>query len=287
LSPRAGLPSRARQTLRKSVMTEYPRFNITGEVWYDNPAIVSYWQRGKKNPNGNSSHLPSLFDFPLHYAMVKALMTDETWDSGWLYLYEMLAQDFQYPDPQQLVVFADNHDMARIYNQLDKNIAKLQMALSYVLTIRGIPQIYYGTEVLMESPKDRDDGLVRSDFPGGWPGDKTNAFNGFGLDKNQKEMQSFLKRILHWRKNATAIHSGQTIHFVPRDGVYVFFRIDAEQKVLIILNKNENTIRLDLDRFRRIIGDSATGFEVISGTNIELTSPISLDHPGPMIIEIK
>ncbi len=271
----------------RRVMEEYPNFNITGEVWYENPSIVSYWQKGKQNSNGYVSYLPSLFDFPIQSALQKALLAPEDRDGGWLHLYEMLALDFQYANPMQLVVFPDNHDMTRIYTQLGEDQAKLKMALAYTLTIRGIPQIFYGTEVLMTSPPQRDDGLVRSDFPGGWIGDDKNAFSGQGLSTEQTDTQEFLRRILTWRKGATAIHHGQITHFVPQQGVYVFFRYDDHQKVMIILNKNVNITTLKLDRFKRILGDSITGTEIISGKTIDLNNEILLSGPGPMIVEIK
>jgi glycosidase len=271
----------------RAVMNEYPDFTITGEVWFDNPAIVSYWQKGKVNTNGYESHLPSLFDFPNQVALQKALMAPDVFDSGWQFLYEMLGQDFQYPDPENLVVFADNHDMPRIFAQLGENIPKCKMAMAHILTTRGIPQIYYGTEILMKSPATRDDGLVRADFPGGWKDDEVNAFSGEDLTPDQEEMQRFVKRILNWRKEASAIHHGKTTHYVPENGVYVTFRYDDRQRVMIILNKNENKTTLKLDRFKGMLGDTKEGYDIVSEINIELKNEIQLNGPGPMIIEFK
>lgn len=271
----------------QAIMNEYPEFTISGEVWYDNPAIVSYWQKGKSNANGYVSHLPSLFDFPNQVAIQKALMTPDVMDSGWQFLYEMLGQDYQYPDPGKLVVFADNHDMPRIFTRLGERISKCKMAMTHILTTRGVPQVYYGTEILMKSPLTRDDGLVRSDFPGGWKGDEIDAFTGKGLSPEQKDMQQFLKRILTWRKGASAIHQGQTTHYVPEQGIYVTFRHDDHQKVMIILNKNENKTSLSLDRFKAMLGDTKEGYDVVSEKRIELGNEIQLNEPGPMIIVLK
>ncbi|MBK9982892.1 MAG: glycoside hydrolase family 13 protein [Saprospiraceae bacterium] len=268
------------------VMNEYPDFTITGEVWHLNPAIVSHWQRGKSNTNGYKSYLPSLFDFPLQNALRNALMSPDEGDSGWAILYEMLAQDFQYPDPQNLVVFPDNHDMSRMYAQLKEDILKLKMAYVFTLTTRGIPEFFYGDEILMRSPEERDDGLIRSDFPGGWKGDKVNGFTGEGLTHQQTDLKEFIHRILAWRKGATAIQKGSLTHYVPESGVYVFFRYDKNEKVMVILNKNEKPVLLQLDRFRRMLGESTKGKEVITGKDIDLGDTLRLEQMGPLIIDI-
>lgn len=270
----------------KRVMTEYPHFTITGEVWFHQPPFVAYWQRGKQNADGYVSYLPSLFDFPLNDAMIKALTTPDTWGSGWIYLYEMLAQDFQYPNPEQLVVFPDNHDMSRIYAQLGEDIARVKMAITYVLTIRGIPQIYYGTEILMNSPRQRDDGMVRADFPGGWSGDQVNGFTGAGLTTSQKEMMAFVKKLIQWRHDTPAIWQGRTEHFVPQNGVYVYFRYTDTQKIMVILNKNNQPTSLDFRRFASMLEGTQFGTEVLTGEKIDLRQPLVLSSPGPTILQI-
>ncbi|MFZ1677166.1 MAG: glycoside hydrolase family 13 protein [Saprospiraceae bacterium] len=270
----------------EKVMDEYPNLNITGEVWHVNPAIVAHWQRGKLNTQGYKSFLPSLFDFPLQNALRNALMSPDEGDSGWAILYETLAQDFQYPDPQNLVVFTDNHDMSRMYAQLGEDISKLKMAITFTLTTRGIPELFYGDEILMNSPEKRDDGLIRSDFPGGWKGDKVNGFTGEGLTYQQRDVKDFIQRILEWRKGATAIQKGGLLHYVPENGVYIFFRYDKNVKVMVILNKNEKPVLLQLDRFRRMLGDYTKGKEIISGREVGLGDILRLDQRGPYIIEL-
>lgn len=207
------------------VMEEYPNFNIVGEEWSVNPAIVSYWQRGKQNWNGYVSYLPSLMDFPVQNALAESLKDDESsWESGWMKLYTMLVNDFLYPDPNNLVVFPDNHDMDRIYTQLNQDPELTKLAVTYVLTTRGIPQLYYGTEILMHNDEPDDHGIIRTDFPGGWAGDKRNAFTGTGLTREEQDMHQFTKRLLNWRKNAEVIHTGKLTHYAPMKGVYVYFR---------------------------------------------------------------
>ncbi|WP_394748211.1 glycoside hydrolase family 13 protein [Spongiimicrobium salis] len=267
----------------KAVMTEYPNFNIVGEEWVLRPTIVSYWQKGKENANGYTSDLKSLMDFPLQNALVKSLN-----GSGWNDVYEELGQDYLYPNPNDLVVFPDNHDMSRIFSQLGEDFDKYKLALAYFATIRGIPQFYYGTEVLMKNPGTEDHGIIRSDFPGGWEGDRSNAFTGKGLGAEQREAQQFVKKLLNWRKSNTAIHHGKLMHFAPgnQDEVYVFFRYTEEKKVMVILNKNRKPYTLDVTRFNEIIAERFSGEEVLSGKRLEIDGKITLKAMTPMIIEI-
>lgn len=268
------------------VMAEYPHLNIVGEEWFYNPAIVSYWQRGKKNRDGYQACLPSLVDFPLHETLVKALNKKEEMFSGWIYAYEMLANDFLYADPFNLVTFPDNHDVSRFFTQVNEDYNLFKLGIAYYLTMRGIPQIYYGTEVLMTSPKHRDDGLVRADFPGGWQGDKVNAFTRKGLTTQQKEAQMFCKKLLNWRKNNPVIHKGKLRHYAPKQGVYVYFRHYQGKKVMVVLSKNAKEVKLDLSRFKQSLGKASQGKDIISGKQLTLQKSLSVPARSPMIIEI-
>jgi glycosidase len=161
------------------------------------------------------------------------------------------------------------------------------MALAFVMTMRGIPQLYYGTEILMDSPKTRDDGIVRSDFPGGWPGDIANGYTGAGLTTEQKEMQSFVIKLLQWRKTSRVAAFGNTRHYLPEKGVYVLFRFDANEKLMIILNKNSSPHVLELDRFRDMLGPASQAKEVLTGKVVELGDTLVLTEAGPNIFTIK
>jgi glycosidase len=271
----------------RRLVEEYPNFNIVGEEWNGNPAIVAYWQRGKVNPNGYISYLPSLIDFPLQEAMAKSLNEKEIWGKGWLTLYEMLGQDFQYADPMNLVTLVDNHDMPRFYAQVGGDDALFKLGLTFLLTMRGIPQIYYGTEVLMTSPAQRNDGLIRSDFPGGWPGDEADAVSGKGLTARQLEAKSYLKNLLKWRRTASAVQTGKLVHFDPKDGVYVFFRFDKSQRVMVILNKNEKPYELELARFANMLEGTTHGLDVISGITFPMSGKIALPTKGALILDLK
>lgn len=269
------------------VLEEYPDFNIVGEEWSLNPAIVSYWQRGKKNTDGYRCYLPSLMDFPLQNAVSQGLESEETWDHGLIRIYELLANDFVYVDAGNLVVFPDNHDMQRFYTQVNEDAGLDRMALAYFLTTRGIPQIFYGTEILMASPGPKDDGIIRSDFPGGWPGDTVNAFTGAGLTAEQKDMQNYLRTILNWRKSKEVIHSGKLMHFVPEDGIYVYFRYNKDEAVMVILNKDQEEKDLATDRFKEIVAGYSSGKEIISSSRIPDLAIINVPARSAMIVELE
>ncbi len=273
----------------KAVMDEYPNFNIVGEEWVTRPTIVSYWQKGKENKNGYTSYLKSLMDFPLQNALVTSLNKEKTWASSWTDLYETLGQDYLYPDPNNLVVFPDNHDMSRIYTQLNEDFDKYKLALTYIATVRGIPQIYYGTEILMKNPGTDDHGIIRSDFPGGWKNDKINAFTGKGLSAKEKEAQGFVKKLMNWRKNSTLVHHGKLMHFAPKnqDEIYVMFRYNDKEKIMVVLNKNTKDMELDLKPYKEILGDQLTGKDILSGKEFTAAKKISVKAMGSLIIEIE
>ncbi|MDT8401675.1 MAG: glycoside hydrolase family 13 protein [Bacteroidales bacterium] len=271
----------------RRVLDEYPDFNIVGEEWSLNPAIVSYWQKGQDNRDGYRGCLPSLMDFPLQNAVSEALNEKEEWDGGLIKIYEMLANDFLYPDPFNLVVMPDNHDMPRFYMQLDMNRDLFRNGIVFFLTTRGIPQIFYGTEILMTHKEGDDHGYIRKDFPGGWPGDKVNAFTGEGLTSEEKNMQNEFKRLLNWRKTSRVIHTGKLMHFAPEHGTYVYFRYDDSDMVMVILNKNASPYDLDLERFSEILGDKKTARDVLGGREYELGKTLSLTPRKPYILELK
>ena len=196
----------------RRIMEEYPHFNMVGEEWSPSPVITSYWQQGKQNHDGYESSLPSVMDFPLQMMLQKALTDPEkSWGSVWTPVYEMLGHDFLYPDPSNLMIFPDNHDMDRIYTQLDEDYELFRMAIAFYLTMRGIPQIYYGTEILASHPGTSSHGALRMEFPGGWPDHDKNAFTGENLNDKEREAQHFMRTLLNWRKSADVIHTGLSL----------------------------------------------------------------------------
>ena len=268
-----------------TIMTEYPNFNIVGEEWSYNPLLVGYWQSGSSNKDGYESHLKSTMDFPLQKALVEALTEEESWDKGLIKLYEGLANDFHYTDPNSILLFGDNHDMDRIYTQLGEDVNLTKMALAFILTSPRIPQVYYGTEILMQnSAKPGDHGLIRTDFPGGWNGDTQNAFTGKGLTEDQVKMQEFLRTMLQFRKGSKAIHIGATKHFAPANGVYTLFRTIGDEMVILILNKNESPVTISLDRFKEMEIEGKRFFDVLENNSLELNGELDLDSRGILVL---
>ena len=271
-----------------SIMTEYPNFNIVGEEWSYNPLLIGYWQEGNTNKDGYDSNLKSTMDFAMQKNIVDGLNEEESWGKGLVKIYEGLANDFAYHSPKEIMLFPDNHDMSRIYTQLRGDITATKMALATILTLPRIPQIYYGTEILMEDfEKPGDHGLIRTDFPGGWQGDTTNAFTGEGLSTDQKEMQSFLKKLLNYRKSSKAISAGKTIHFVPFMGTYFLFRIAEDETIAVILNKNEIPITIDLKPYTETGLDGKTVKNIITGNSIVWKDHIELASKGVLILTTK
>lgn len=270
------------------IMNEYPNFSIVGEEWSTNPLIASYWQKGKQNNSNYNGCLKSTMDFPMQSILVQALTEPETWDKGFPKLYEGLANDFVYANPKDLLVFGDNHDMDRLFTQLKNDPDLMQMALCYLLTIRGIPQIYYGTEVLIENTsKPGDHGLIRTDFPGGWKDDTVNGFTGTGLTKDQQRIQSLLKTLLNWRKNKQVIHNGNTMHFAPAKGVYVYFRYDKKETVMVVMNKNTESTSINTNRFAEIVNNKKQAINVLTGEQFLFDSELSLPSKATLILELK
>ena len=268
----------------KRIATEYPRFNFVGEEWSSNPTMVSYWQKGSNRYDDYDSYIPSMMDFPLQEALVNGLLGNENWNSGIVDIFRVISNDFQYGDPYNLVVFAGNHDMKRIYSQLNEQMDLYKMAMTIINTVRGIPQIYYGTEIAMSSTGDH--GALRKDFPGGWPGDKVNAFTGRSLNKKELEAQNFIRKLLNWRKENIAITMGNMIHYPVENGIYVYFRSYNEALVMVIINNNKRSKTIDPDRFNEVIAEKKQGISILDNKVYDLTTKINLPGKGALILEI-
>lgn len=236
-----------------AIQNEYPNFYIVGEEWIDDPSVISYWQEGKINQDGYTSCLPGLMDFPLCFALHKSLTEEEGWDTGLIKLYQSLSRDFHYADPSQLIVFPDNHDMKRIFVEMQEDLDKYKQAITFIMTTRGIPQLYYGTEIAMNAGKNGSHGLIRSDFPGGWDGDSTSIKNRTAMSDLQTEALEFCSEIINWRNSNETIHKGKLTHFLPVNGVYVYFREHKDSAVMVVLNKNKEESNLSLNRYSEIL----------------------------------
>jgi glycosidase len=272
----------------KAILTEYPDFNIVGECWLTFPSGVAYWQKDAYNRDHYNSYLPSVFDFPMYDALRLGFMENDGWNTGILRLYEILAQDFSYADPSHIVIFADNHDVDRYLSSQSEDVRKLKMAMAFILTTRGIPEIYYGTEILLKRDTVEGDGRKRVDFPGGWPGDQANAFIVSGRTPAQNDMFTYLQTLLNWRKNKEVIHSGKLKQFIPQEGVYVYFRYNDKETVMVVMNNNEKESKsLKPEIYDEFLSRFKNGKEIISGKEIKDLHSISIQPKSAIVIELR
>lgn len=273
----------------KAITDEYPHFNIMGETWLFNPQDIAFWQKNSVNALNYNSQLPTVMDFILQKALTTCFNEHgKPWeDMGMNRLYTTISNDYLYADINKLLVFAENHDTQRYNYLLNGNLLKFKMAMSFLMTTRGIPQIYYGSEIGMTGNKDKGDGDVRRDFPGGWPGDSINAFTAKGRTAIQNEYFGFLSKLLNWRKTQPVIHTGLLTHYVPENDVYVYFRYNDTAKIMVILNNNETEQTLKTERFAENIGDSTTGTDVMTGKSYELKTNFSIPGETALILELK
>ncbi len=279
----------------KAIMDEYPDFNIVGEVWMHDQAQMAYWQKDSKIGaiDHYNSYLPSVMDFTLHNAIMAMFNEDENaWDKGMIKAYDNFTNDFLYPDINNILVFAGNHDTNRINEIYNGDIDTYKMAMTLIFTTRGIPQIYYGDEIGMLGDKEKKgDGDIRRDFPGGWPGDTQNAFLAAraknGRTNDQEAFYSFTKKVLNWRKNTPVIHTGKLLQFIPFHNVYVYFRYAEEKSVMVIINNNSKDQKLPVSRFKEGIKDFKMGTDIITDTNIDVTEDFSIPAKTSMILELK
>ncbi len=264
----------------KRVLTEYPGFYLVGETWIGNPMRLAYWANGVQGYDQYQSGLSSISDFPLFYAIEDAFSKSNTVFPLW----DVLTLDFNYTQPQQNKIFADNHDTDRLFHTVGKDLDKFKLAFSYLLTTRGIPQLLYGTEILMDGHGDHGD--IRADFPGGWAGDAKNAFTAEGRTEQQNEAFNFLRALLRWRQTSKAISQGKLVHFVPEDDVYVYFRILDEEVVMTLLNFSKEDKVVNLDRFKECLKHSKFGKNVLTNHEISWTNELVAPAMTPLVIDI-
>jgi glycosidase len=252
--------------------------------------MVAYWLEGHRNDDGYVSHMPSMMDFPLHGVLRQALLEpdDRGYGIGLGRLYEALVEDQQYPRPDKLVLFNGNHDTNRIFSALGEDEALMKLATVYLATLARTPQWFYGDELLMKSPVDRDDGLVRADFPGGWVGDAADGFTGTGLGDAPRRMQAFVRTLFDWRKTSLAVQRGRLVHFAPDRGTYTFFRVDpgSGRRVMVVLSKSREPVSLDTRRFAEVLPAGASGRELFSGQVLDLSTTLAVPARTALVIDI-
>ncbi|MEX0724606.1 MAG: glycoside hydrolase family 13 protein [Gracilimonas sp.] len=273
----------------KEVTEAYPNFNIVGEAWVENVPAEAYWQYDKAGvEDGYQSHLPSVTDFQFSFAIREAFNEEFGWTTGLSQLYYVLSQDFLYSDPMGNVIFLDNHDMSRYFEHIGKDEDYFKMAYAFLMTTRGIPQVYYGTELMMEHEyRGGDDEAWRQTMPGGWSDDDRSVFTEEGRTDKENEIMDYITTLTEWRKDAVAVHEGKLVHFVPNDNVYVYFRTHEDQTVMVVMNGNEVAVTLDRDRFAEILDDFEVGVNVLSGEELDVMTDFEVAEKTAGIWELR
>lgn len=278
----------------RRVLEEYPDFNIVGEVWMPNVPTTAWWQHYSHLSGDYNSFLPSVTDFPLYDALTRAFNEGPGWDTGLMRLYYVLSQDFLYVDPLLNVIFFDNHDLWRYFETVGKDPDKFKMAIAFILTTRGIPQIFYGSELMFDMGGGSSDPFKRPPFPGGWPGDEINAFTHEGrVQLGEKrglpvtEVFDYLRTLTHWRADKDVIHTGRLTHFVPERNIYVYFRHNEDETVMIVLNGQEYSQSLNLNRYSEMLSNYSSGKDVYSSQEFDLSQSLEIGGSQALILELR
>jgi neopullulanase len=271
----------------KAILEEYPNLNIMGECWQHRPSEIAYWQSGVKNFDDYDSYLPTVMDFPLNDALMSAFNENvQNWDQGVSRFYNNYVMDYLYADPYSILVFLDNHDMERFSERIGFDLDKYKLAITHLLTTRGIPQLYYGTEIMMGGQKSQGDGDIRRDFPGGWPGDVRNAFTVAGRTSAENEAFNYLKSLLNYRKTNSLLQSGKMIQFIPSGNVYVYFRMDAGKTVMIVLNNSDVQRSFNMEKFEECLQGRRSGKDIMTGNTLDLNN-FRIDGKKALILELR
>lgn len=276
----------------KRITDEYPNMSIVGECWVNEPAFVSYWEGANKNKDGYSSGLTSVMDFPLQQRLNGALEKDSVggWFEGAQALYFVLAQDFLYADPNSLLIFAENHDTDRLAHFTKGNAKKQMLAYTLLATMRGIPQLYYGSEQLFRGNQKEGHGGQRIDFPGGWKGDTTNLFTGNGRTKAQDSVFKHVQKLFQWRKTSPAVHGGELVHFFPDvpENLYVYGRQTDDELVFVVLNMNKGERKINWDKYMELFeGRNTEGVDIVSGRKVKVGEALTLGGWETLVLHIK
>lgn len=251
----------------QALYNEYPKITIFGETWVHGVPNQSFFCQNNYNIPFKSN-LQATTDFQLLFYGIQAAMNEKFgWTDGVNRLYNTTAQDYVYKDPMRQVIFLDNHDLSRFYSVVGEDTAKYKMALSWLLTFRGIPQLYYGNEILMPGFTSPNDGYVRLDFPGGWNGDTLNKFTTAGRTEKENNVFNHLSRLANFRKKSSAIKTGKMMQYLPNDGLYVYFRYDDKQTIMCIMNTSETEKQVDFGKYAERTTGFSSGTDVVSGNS--------------------
>ena len=281
----------------EAVLNEYPNLNIVGECWDSNFDQLAYWQGGNVNADGFNSHLPSIMDFPLQEAINAALAENNPgWGQGMFRVYNAIAHDATFHDLSKMMIFLSNHDHNRIADSWHQDPDKMKIAYSLLATVRGIPQLFYGDEMMFATGKNyKSDGELRMDFPGGWAGDKVNLFTEVGRLKasatrewpHAKDLHDYARKLFQWRKGKAVIHSGKTLHFIPQDNTYGYFRYNDEEVVFVFVNNSPEEKKVPWTRFQEISAGLGAGRNVLTGENMTLTDETTVPALSTLVVEFQ
>lgn len=268
------------------VLKEYPNFNIVGECWYGNEAGPAFWQSGSKI-NPVETNLPTVMDFKYNIDREKMFFEETDPWNGLNHVYDHLALDYLYPDPQHILTFLDNHDTDRFLPEMPDSLGVWKQALAFLLTSRGIPQLYYGTELLMNGTKKISDGYIRLDMPGGFPGDKVDAFTREGRTDMQNEAWDYLSRLLQWRRGEAndVIAKGTLKHFMPQNGIYAYERRLGDKQVVVLLNGQSEPNTVTMERTLEILPYGTTMRDLVSGNDVTITEEMTFAPRQVMILQ--
>ncbi len=269
----------------QKVKAEFPHLSIFGETLVWSVANQAFFTQGNTVNRGFDTHLPGVTDSQIKDAIAEALNGKEGWTDGVYRLYNVLAQDFLYQDPTRNTIFLDNHDMTRFYSVVNEDFTRYKSGMAMLLTMRGVPQLYYGDEILMKGV-DNPDGLVRFDFPGGWAGDKMNKFTAAGRDEKENEAFNYVRTLANYRKKTTALQTGKLMQYIPRNGIYTYFRYDADKTVMICYNGRDKEATTSTDMFTERTAGFTHGTDVISGKAVPDLKQINIPAKTTYIIEL-
>ena len=268
----------------KTLNDEYPNFNVVGETWVTEPPYTAAWQKDSKIAKKNSN-LKTVMDFSFYDKINQAKREDtDGFLTGMNRVYNNFVYDYLYPNPSSVMAFIENHDTDRFLGN-GKDTTALKQALAILLTVNRIPQLYYGTEVLMNGTKEKTDGYVRKDFPGGFPGDTHNAFTAEGRTKAENAMYTWLSRLLHWRQGNDVITKGKQTQFIPYNGVYVIARQHGGKSVMTVVNGTKKPAKLAVKRYAEVIGTKTTAKDVLTGKSFSLSGDVNLEPRQTLILE--
>ncbi len=270
----------------KALTDEYPHITMFGEAWVHGTANEAYFAQNNINTKFKSN-LQGVTDFQCLFDGIQPALTSPSgWTDGVNKLYNTLSNDFLYVDPTRNAIFLDNHDLSRWYSVVDSNLDKDKMGFEWLLTERGVPEMYYGDEVLMAGVTNPD-GWVRLDFPGGWNGDKMNAFTGAGLRDDQKSVQSLIKTLANFRKTSSALKTGKLMQYLPADGLYVYFRYDDAQTIMCVMNTSNKQQTIDFSKYAERTNNFSTADDVLTHTSYKTSSSLTVDSLHTLILELK